>query len=201
MTTGNNPLLQAQVKRPRPLYLAILSTLLLLPLLPHLTSCSEAQPEYSDFHPNLTIENDQHLDATLGSAMDPMSTGIWCHISTSFENGARYYVFRNNQGLTSKSIFNALDTRRQSQNHMGMNNGLIVGFNIYGDGFFAYDAQCPYCFDYNALPMRSYPLVIANTGQATCNHCQRTFDLSKWPNGLTRYRATTTGPQGLLRVF
>lgn len=166
-----------------------------------LASCGEAQMEYSDFHPNLTLENDQHLDATLATAMDPMSTGIWCHLSTTMEKGVRYYVFRNNQGLASKSIFNALDTRRQSQNHVGMNNGIIVGFSIYGDGFFAYDAQCPDCFKYNALPMRSYPLAMSATGEATCAHCQRTFELNKWPNGLTRYRATTSGAFGLLRVF
>jgi len=166
-----------------------------------LTGCGEATEEFSSFHPNLSYDNGTHLDATIASAMDPVSTGVWCHVSTRFSAGAYYFVFANNQGLSSEVIFNAIDSRQQSQNRIGMNNGIIVGFSIFGDGFFAFDAQCPDCFDYNTLPVRNYPLTFTDTGNVSCKHCGRTFELNKWPNGLTRYRATTTGPQGLLRVF
>lgn len=30
--------------------------------------------------------------------------------------------------------------------------------------FYAYDAECPNCFDLNALPMRSYPLTVTGDG-------------------------------------
>lgn len=166
-----------------------------------LASCGEEQPEFSNFHHNLTYDNQTHLDATIASAMDPVSTGTWCHLSTTMQGGAHYFVFANNQGLTSSVIFNAIDMRQQSYNHMGMNNGLIIGSSIYGDGFFAFDAQCPDCFDYNAIPVRNYPLDIAQDGMATCGNCRRSFNLNKWPNGLTRYRATTTGAYGVLHVF
>lgn len=176
-----------------------LFTLLLFPLF--FSSCSEEEKTYSDFHPNLTIDNATHLDATLATAMDIASPGVWCHISTTMRGGAYYFIFNNNQGLTSESIFNAIDSRQESQRHVGMYNGIIIGFSIFGDGFYAYDAQCPDCFDYLSLPLRNYPLTLSGIGKATCNHCGRTFDLSQWPNGLTRYHATTSGPFGLLRVF
>ena len=166
-----------------------------------LSSCSDAEKTFSDFHPNLEIDNAVHLDATLASAMDVTNTGVWCHVSTTMRSGAYYFLFNNNQGLSSESIFNAIDSRQGSQQRVGMNNGIIIGFSAYGNGFFAYDAQCPDCFDYQALPLRNYPLTLDGIGKATCNHCQRTFDLNSWPNGLTRYHATTSGPFGLLHVF
>ena len=164
-------------------------------------SCSDDEKTFSNYHPNLTLDNAVHLDATLATAMDIVSPGVWCHISTTLRSGAYYFLFTNNQGLTSESIFNAIDTRQESQLRIGMYNGLIVGFSIYGDGFYAYDAQCPDCFDYNALPLRNYPLTLNGVGTAKCDKCGRTFDLNQWPNGLTRYQASTSGPFGLLRVF
>ena len=64
------------------------------------------------------------------------------------------------------------------------------------------------CFNPNAIPMRSKPLSISSSGIATCNTCKRQYDLNN--NGfissgddgkrLTRYRATSTGPFGVLSV-
>ena len=54
----------------------------------------------------------------------------------------------------------------------------------------------------------SFQLAINNEGKATCRRCARAYDLnnggivSKGEGGakLFRYRATTTGPSGLLSV-
>ena len=103
-------------------------------------------------------------------------------------------------GDRSEKIFNGEDELRKSDQHIGMNNGLIVGYSAYDDVFLAYDNQCPQCFDYNALPVRNYPLSINSNGIAKCNNCKREFALSNEGNGMTRYRANTTGPFGILNV-
>ena len=92
-----------------------------------------------------------------------------------------------------------------------MNNGLIVGYgNLSDDGsgyhFYAFDAQCPVCFNYNAIPMRSYPLSLSGSGIATCANCKREFNLNTGGNcinntgKMTTYRATTAGPFGFLFI-
>jgi hypothetical protein len=73
---------------------------------------------------------------------------------------------------------------------------------------YAFDRECPNCFDPAAIPLRSKPLSMSSSGIATCNVCKRQYDLNN--NGfisageegkrLTRYRATTTGPYGVLSV-
>ena len=175
-----------------------------------LTSCGGEEFTYSDHHCNLTIDNSKHLDQTLNSALNPNSKGIFCKISHKSNCGALYFVFRNCQGQTSESIFNAIDQRLQSQNRLGMNNGVIVGYGNLSDPaqFYAYDAECPNCFDDNAIPMKSYPLDMNSSGIATCGKCRRQYNMNSGGNcinntgkGLTRYRATTTGANGLLHIY
>ncbi|MBQ8046590.1 MAG: hypothetical protein IJ196_01515 [Prevotella sp.] len=167
-----------------------------------LMACGDAGFEYSSFHPNFTFHNDTHQNMALATAMDAMSTGVFCKISCQQRGGAYYFVCQNNRDLTSPpDVFNAGDLQLGSQNRLGMNNGLIVGYSAYGEGFMAYDAQCPDCFDYNALPVKSYPLEISFTGTATCNRCHRTFDMNTRGCGLTAYRASTSGAFGILHVY
>ena len=74
--------------------------------------------------------------------------------------------------------------------------------------FYAYDLECPNCFDPNYIPVRSKPLSISVNGLATCNLCKRQYDMnnggivSKGEGGkkMTRYRAATTGPLGVMSV-
>lgn len=164
------------------------------------SSCGDEQFTFSSYRNNLTIDNSLHQDATLASAMNPNAKGIFCRISFSLVSGAKKFVFENNHGVKTDKNFTAIDERLQSEHHIGMNNGLIVGFGIYGSTFFAYDNQCPNCFDYNVLPLRNYPLTMQSTGIAACSNCKREYDLNVEGNGLTRYRAYTTGPFGTLHV-
>ena len=200
----------------RKLFLPLLLTPLLTPLLTALlTACTGDDNTYSNYHCNLYIDNSTHQDATLQSAMNPAAPGTFCKISfTSSPRPA--YSFTTNQGQSSTSPFDAIDTQRGNAKRIGMNNGLYVGYaNLLPDlngsyAFVAYDAQCPNCFDYNQLPLRNYPLTVNSAGIATCANCKRQYDLNNGGNcrnsktagdkGLTRYRATTSGPLGMLYV-
>ncbi len=190
----------------------ILSVLLAAALL---AACTNDDNTYSNYHCNLYIDNSTHQDATLQSAMNPAAPGTFCKISfTSSPRPA--YSFTTNQGQSSTSPFDAIDTQRGNAKRIGMNNGIYVGFanqptdlnGVYT--FVAYDAQCPNCFDFNALPLRNYPIVVTSAGIATCLNCKRQYNLNTGGNcinstsagdkGLTRYRASTTDPLGLLYV-
>ena len=94
-----------------------------------------------------------------------------------------------------------------------MSNGIIVGYGNLSTGasgaytFYAYDAQCPNCFDYNAIPVKSYPLTMNTAGIATCAKCKRQYNMNTGGNcvndsgkGLTTYRSSTTGAFGYLVV-
>lgn len=176
-----------------------------------LTGCSSDDYTYTNFRCNLYIDNATHQDATLASAMNPMSPGVFCKIS--YSPSTRSYVFSSNQGQNSSSVFNAIDTQRGNEGKIGMNNGLIVGYgnlSVSTSGayqFFAYDAQCPNCFDYNTIPLRNYPLTMTSAGIAVCANCKRQYNMNTGGNctnnngkGLTQYRATTTGSLGTLFV-
>ena len=64
----------------------------------------------------------------------------------------------------------------------------------------------PNCYEESNLPR--YPLTMLTTGKAKCNNCHREYDMnnggivSKGDNGrkLIRYKASTTGVQGILSV-
>lgn len=84
----------------------------LVGLLAVLTACGEdAGYRYSNYHCNLTLDNGTHQDATLATAMNPMAKGVFCKIGYLLHGGASYYTFENNQGMSSVSIFNAIDLR------------------------------------------------------------------------------------------
>lgn len=180
--------------------------LLLLPLL--LASCGDTENEYSSTQVYLVIDNATHQDATLASAMNPNSPGIFCKVWLTSRAGARYFSFRNNQGNTSESIFNGIDQRRTYV--CGYNNGLIVGYgNLDLPAiFYSYDAECPNCFSPDQIPVKSYPLGMTTDGMATCAKCGRKYNLNTGGNvvsgdsgkKLTRYRGATTGALGVLSV-
>ena len=177
-----------------------------------LMACGEnIDYEYSNYHCNLAIDNNMHFDATLASAMNAFSPGIFTIIKPLYKNGVDYFYFKNNQGLDSEQPFKAIDQKNKSHLCIGMNRGLIVGFGNLDTParFFAYDLQCPNCFDFNALPIRSYELTVNGTGIATCKTCRRSYNLNTGGNivsgekgkTMTRYRASTTGAYGMLRVL
>ncbi len=142
--------------------------------------------------------------------MTPLS-GIFVTITTTSKSGAQYFVFTNNQGHSSQVVFDAKDKQRQQAGQLilGLNGAIIVGYGFStSQTFYAYDRECPNCFDSNALPLRSYPLKVNSAGIASCSNCHRTYDLNNGGiiasgNGgkkMTRFHAATTGANGLLIV-
>lgn len=181
---------------------------LFLPLL--LSSCGENQNQYSSVRCFVAINNQEHNDATLASAMNATSPGVFCLVQRTMKGGATYFAFKNNRGSQSMSIFNSRDQRTVLT--FGYNNGVIVGFgNLdYPPVFYAYDNQCPNCFDWLTIPRRNYPLTLSSSGIATCNNCHREYNMNTGgnimkgsrgeKNYLTRYAASTSGPFGLLTI-
>lgn len=171
------------------------------------SSCGDTQNEYTSHHCYFVFDNQTHNDPTLAAAMTPYS-GVFTTISLTTKGGARYFVFKSNQNISSDKIFNNIDSQRTLI--LGMNDGIIVGYGTLSDPltFYAYDRECPNCYDDSRIPIRSFPITVSSNGIGTCNNCHRQYDLN---NGgiigsgdgglkLTRYRASTTGPYGILTV-
>ena len=183
-----------------------ISTLILTLLTATFASCGEAEFEYSSAPCYLIIDNSLHHDATLASALTRYSN-TFVTITIKTKSGARYFSFTNNVGKHTESIFNAYDERRSLL--LGYNGGLIVGFGNSVDGIlYAYDRECPNCFDPNMLPLKSRPLSVSENGIAKCAYCKRQYDLnnrgiiSQGDKGkkMTRYNCHTTDPYGILTV-
>lgn len=172
-----------------------------------LSSCGDTENEFSTRPCILIVDNGTHNDATLAAAMTPYS-GTFVTITLTNHGGARYFKFSSNQGTSSESILDAIDQRRSMI--LGMNDALIVGFANLSDPliFYAFDRECPNCFNPDEIPVRSYPLHVNTAGIATCNTCKRKYDLNiggilsdgDAGNKMTRYHASTTGPYGILSV-
>lgn len=173
-----------------------------------LWGCGDAGFEYSHRPCYVVIDNSKHLDATLASAMNNMTPGIFCMIRLTQKNGASYYSFSSNQNMSSEVLLNAIET--SMSRIVGLNNGIIVGFGNLDNPatFYAYDRECPNCFDPDAIPMKSRPLNIDYKGHATCSMCKRVYDMNNRGfiiegdkgNPLTRFPAQTSGPYGTLAV-
>ena len=180
-------------------------------LLALLASCGADDNTYSSLRLAIYIDNSTHQDATLATAMNPASPGVFCHIS--YEASSRSFLFASNQGQQSRSRLNAKETEMGFYSRIGMNNGIIVGYGNLSTGtsgaytFYAFDAQCPNCFDYNAIPVKSYPLTMNTASIATCAICKRQYNMNTGGNctndsgkGLTTYRSSTTGALGYLVI-
>ena len=180
-------------------------------LLALLASCGADDNTYSSLRLAIYIDNSTHQDATLATAMNPASPGVFCHIS--YEASSRSFLFASNQGQQSRSRLNAKETEMGFYSRIGMNNGIIVGYGNLSTGtsgaytFYAFDAQCPNCFDYNAIPVKSYPLTMNTASIATCAICKRQYNMNTGGNctndsgkGLTTYRSSTTGAFGYLVI-
>lgn len=168
-----------------------------------LQSCT-TETTFTNYPCYLVLDNGIHNDPTLASAMNALSPGVFCTIVDN--ETAKQYEFRSNYGASSVTKFNGIDERRTRA--LGMNNALIVGFGTLTGEFYAYDRECPICFDPQAVPVRSKPLATSADGLAACPVCKRKFDMNNGGNcvteggvgGLRRYRCMTTGPMGVLNV-
>ncbi|MBQ2195962.1 MAG: hypothetical protein II407_03395, partial [Prevotella sp.] len=153
------------------------------------------------------FDNMIHSNAVLAGAMTSNS-GIYVRITLTVKDGARCFLFENNQGQSSISKLNAKDEKPPQI--VGQNDGLIVGFCMLETPavFYAFDAECPNCFNFDQMDFRSYRLQMSSSHIASCNACKRKYDLGnggmiiEGENGkkLIRYRAATTGPYGVLSV-
>ena len=170
-----------------------------------ISSCGDSELEYSNHRAYFVYDNSIHLDATLSSAMNPMAPGLFCRISRSTDG---YYDFENNQGLKSRVAINAVEKQRTSVLGVYNASGVIVGYGTLDNPptFYAYDAQCPNCYEESNMPR--YQLTMSSDGKASCKNCHRQYDMN---NGgivvsgeggykLIRYHASTTGPMGVLSV-
>lgn len=185
-------------------FLAMIAMFLLL-------ACN-ADNEYSSQPCYFAYQNSNYLDETLATAMNPQSRGVFCQISESRSSGVTYLNFKNNQGLTSQKKETALE--QQTAYVIGLNNGIIVGFQTLNDtpngGFAAYDLQCPNCVRrHSSYTNPKYRLTMLTSGIATCSSCGKHYDMNNRgviqdgeadDVNLTQYVATTTGPFGYLLV-
>lgn len=187
--------------------------LLLLSLL-LLFSC-KAEEEYSTWPCRFGYDNMVHADATLASAMDNNSRGVFCKISETVRGGVKYLCFENNQGLKSDPIPETAE-EKEAKYILGLNNGIIVGFQTLildpNGGFIGYDVQCPNCVQReNNTINPNYPISMSTSGIATCGKCKRKYDLNnggiliengeEGDTGLEKYVAATAGPYSHISVF
>ncbi|CCZ15474.1 putative uncharacterized protein [Prevotella sp. CAG:487] len=169
-------------------------------------SCGDTMSEYSTYPCRFVFNTATHAhSAALGSAVG--GTGIFCKVTTVIKGGARHYRFTTNQNMTDDVIFTAEDERVSVL--LGMNNAIWFGYGNLDipPVFYAYDAECPNCFNPNMVPVRSHPLSVASTGIATCGTCHREYNMNTGGNivkgdkgsPLTRYHATYS-PSGVVAV-
>ncbi len=177
----------------------ILSVLLLL------TSCDNAEFEYSGYQCYFIFDNTASRSALLATAMNQLSPGIFCHISVS----GNYFKFETNSSSQTETVaMTAIDQNRTIELGIYNNTGIIVGFGNLNNPatFYAYDYQCPNCYKSTYLPR--YALTMDSSGKAKCSKCQREYDMNndgivssgEAGDKLIRYRASTTGTFGVLSV-
>jgi len=178
-----------------------------------LVGCN-ADQEFSTWPCRFSYDNSVYLDDVLASAMNNGSRGVFCQISETSSKGVRYLNFTSSTGQQSQKRETAMEM--QANYILGMNNGIIVGFQTlntdgaYG-GFVAYDVQCPNCVRANNNYINpTFYIRMAATGIATCSKCGRKYDLNNngilqngqaGDTGLEKYVANTTGPFGFISVF
>ena len=178
-----------------------------------LAACS-ADEEYSTHACRFTYNNMIHNDATLASAMNNSSRGVFCLISENTRAGVRYLVFENNLGQTSKQQETAEEV--EAKFILGLNNGIIVGFQTLNTdgangGFVGYDVQCPNCVSRtNNTANPNFRVTMESSGIATCSKCDKKYDMNnggiilngeEGDRGLDKYVASTSGPFGVVSVF
>lgn len=170
-----------------------------------LVSCSDADFDFSSEHAYFVFDNSIHQDATLQSALNPMSPGVFCRISEQTEGSSIYFRFESNEGLSSRQKANADDIRRTRVIGVYNKTGVIVGYGNLSTPatLYAYDSQCPNC--YRETGMASYKLSINSKGFAVCPNCHREYNLNN--NGITsegkklmKYRVNCTGALGVLSI-
>ena len=174
-----------------------------------LLSCGDAQNEYTVRTAYFVFDNSVHQNFVLSSAMNINAPGTFCKVKLLVgAGGVTSFEFENNYGQKESSIANALDLQRTIR--LGYNNALIVGFGNLDTPaiFYAYDGECPNCFDTQSAYVHSFPLSMTGAGLAVCATCHREYNMNSGGiivkgdggNKMTRYHSSCTGPLGALAV-
>ena len=100
--------------------------LLLLFVMFLVSSCSNTDFDYSSLHAYFVFDNGQHQDATLQSALNPLSPGVFCRVSEGQEGAVTYFYFESNEGLSTKQKANADDMRRTRAIGLYNKTGIIA---------------------------------------------------------------------------
>ena len=170
-----------------------------------LSACTKSEFEYSSNRCYFVFDNAQHNDPTLTSALIASSPGTFCRIYIKAE---KKFGFESNRGLSSEASMNGEDALRTCILGVYNPSGIIVGYGNLSGELYAYDAQCPNCYDETNMPR--YILSMSDIGLATCKTCNRVYDMNNGgivtENGksndkkLKRYHATYTD-SGTRRVL
>lgn len=179
-------------------------------LLALLSACT-ADNTFSNYPCRFVFNINTHaISPALKSAVS--TTGIYCKVSTLIKGGVSYYHFQTNEGLSDDVIYTAEDQRVTII--LGTNNGLWFGFSnqdydVNGQpAFYGYDAECPNCFDPDAIPVKSRPLSVSTTGIASCAVCRREYNMNTGGNiikgdsgsPLRRFRHSSYSTTGIVSV-
>ena len=178
-------------------------------------SACQAESEYSTWPCRFAYDNSIHQDATLASAMDVNVPGLFCLITESVRGGVKYLNFKTNYNTTSSLAES--EAEKRAEYILGLNNGIIVGFqnsqlDEFGRAMFvAYDVQCPNCVRQSGnTSSPNYGVTMDDKGLATCGKCGRCYNLNnggivqngqEGDTGLEKYAAATSGPFGHVSVF
>ena len=175
-------------------------------------SCGETEHEFSNYHCYFVFDNGIHNNPVAAGAMTPYSN-IFVVVKKKEQmvgnSTLTHFLFTEaGSGKTQTSKANGVDMKRTIR--IGQNNGIIIGYGNMSDPpvFYAYDLECPNCFSADAWPQRDYYLSVSATGIATCTVCKRQYSLNQAGiivagndgKKLIRYRASTSGPYGILHV-
>lgn len=171
------------------------TTLMIFSLLT-LFSCQKAESEYTTSQCYFAFNFSYHNASRLLSVVNAYETYAIVH--TEPLSGKAYRVVTDIYGTdaTHDDITTAEETQRTRI--VGLSNGLIIGCSSLDQTLYAFDRQCPNC--YQASGLTAAPLQWAdNSYTVKCNKCGRQYSLT---NGgvisagepgsrLLRYRVST----------
>lgn len=138
-----------------------------------LFSCSNSEFEYSNTRCYFVFDNAQHNDPTLTSALIATSPGTFCRI---YLKGDKKFGFESNRGLNSETMMNSEDALRTCILGLYNPSGIIVGYGNLSNELYAFDAQCPNCYEETSMPR--YILSMSDVGLATCKTCKRVYNMN-----------------------
>lgn len=131
--------------------------------------------------------------------------GVFCKATKG--SSATRINFSNSAGLADAVDLAGFDQRATTI--LGTNGSLIFGYGSLDEPpvLYAYDGECPNCFDPEAVPVVSRRLTLGTDGLATCPTCHRRYNLNTGGgvvdgdrgSRLWRYRASYT-PAGVLMI-